>query len=133
MNASRCFMPPFAKAWLKFIIITQYSAADQAWQLLQQYLEKYEDRSGQYHRCTANKLLVHGFMLPTWLVNSYKVSETVQNCISPFPNNPWFLRVCFTSLLKTLGKGEIAHNEQFFLFPQCFMTFWRTFCHFHQI
>ena len=29
----------------------------------------------------------------------------------PFPNKPWFLRVCSTSLLKTVGKGEIAHNE----------------------
>ena len=26
-----------------------------------------------------------------------------------------------TSLLKTLGKGEIACNEQFFLYPQCFL------------
>ena len=24
---------------------------------------------------------------------------------------PWFLRVCSTSLLKTLGKGEIARYE----------------------
>ena len=41
-------------------------------------------------------------------------------CI-PFPNKPWFLRVCCTSLLKTLGKGEIARNEQFLHFPQCFL------------
>ena len=32
-----------------------------------------------------------------------------------------------------MGKGEIAHNEQFLLFPQCFLPFWRNFCHFHQI
>ena len=32
-----------------------------------------------------------------------------------------------------MGKGEIARNEQFLLFPQCFLPFWRTFCHFHQI
>ena len=32
-----------------------------------------------------------------------------------FPNKPWFLRVCSTSLLKTLGKGEIAHHKQFLL------------------
>ena len=50
-----------------------------------------------------------------------------------FPNKPWFLRVCITSLLKTLGKGEIARNEQFLLFPQCFLPIWRTFCHFHKI
>ena len=30
-----------------------------------------------------------------------------------FTVESWFLRVCSTSLLKTLGKGEIAGNEQF--------------------
>ena len=39
-----------------------------------------------------------------------------------FPNKPWFLRVYSVSLLKTLWeKGEIARNEQFLLFPQCFL------------
>ena len=52
---------------------------------------------------------------------------------NPFPNKPWFLRVCITSQLKTMGKGEIARYEQFLLFPQCFLPFWRTCCHFHQI
>ena len=44
-----------------------------------------------------------------------------------------FLCACSTSLLKTLGKGEIALNEQFLSFPQCFITVWRNFCHFYQI
>ena len=53
---------------------------------------------------------------------------------NPFPNRPWFLRVCSTGLLKnTVGKGEIARNEQFLLFPQCFLPFWRTLCHFHEV
>ena len=31
---------------------------------------------------------------------------------NPFPNKPWFLRVCSISLSKTLwGKGEIARNK----------------------
>ena len=38
-----------------------------------------------------------------------------------FPNKPWFLHVCSTRLLKTEGKGEIVGNEQFLLFPQCFL------------
>ena len=43
---------------------------------------------------------------------------------------------CFTWLLhksfeNTVGKGEIARNEQFLLFPQCFLFFLRTFRHFH--
>ena len=32
----------------------------------------------------------------------------------------------------TVEKGEIARNEHFLLFPQCFLPFWRTFCHLHQ-
>ena len=53
--------------------------------------------------------------------------------LNPFPKKPWFVRVCSTSLLNTEGKGEIAHNEQFHLFPQCFLPVRKTFCHFHQI
>ena len=32
-----------------------------------------------------------------------------------------------------MGKGEIARNEQFLLFPQHFLPLWSTFCHFHQV
>ena len=39
--------------------------------------------------------------------------------INPFPNEPWFLHVCSKCLL-----------EQFLLFPQCFLSFWRTFIKF---
>ena len=42
-------------------------------------------------------------------------------CLNPFPNKPWFLRVCSTSFLITLWKKEK------------FLPFQRTFCHFHQI
>ena len=51
--------------------------------------------------------------------------------LNPFQNKPWFLRVCSTSLFKkNVGKGEIACNEQFLLFPQSFLLIWRTFYHF---
>ena len=33
----------------------------------------------------------------------------------------------------TVGKGDIARNEQFLHFPQCFLPVWITFCHFRQI
>ena len=39
----------------------------------------------------------------------------------------------YRSLENTVGKGEIAHNEQFLLFPHCFLTFWKTFIHVYQI
>ena len=32
-----------------------------------------------------------------------------------------------------MEKREIARNKQFLLFPQCFLPFWRTFCHIHRI
>ena len=39
----------------------------------------------------------------------------------------------YMSFENTAGKGEIARNEQFLLFPQCFLSIWRTFRHFQQI
>ena len=53
--------------------------------------------------------------------------------VNPFPNKPWFLRVCCTSLENTAGNGEIARDEQFLLFPQCFLPIWSTLCYFHLI
>ena len=38
----------------------------------------------------------------------------------------------YKSFENTVGKEEIAPNEQFLLFSQCFLTIWRTFCYFHQ-
>ena len=39
----------------------------------------------------------------------------------------------YRSFENTVGKGEIARNEQFLLFPQCFLPIWTALCHFHQI
>ena len=41
----------------------------------------------------------------------------------PFLNKPRFLRVNmqYKPFENTLGKGEIARNEQFLLFPKCFL------------
>ena len=46
---------------------------------------------------------------------------------------PVFTCLQYNSFENTVGKREIARNEQFLLFPQCFLPFWRTFCHFHEI
>ena len=32
-----------------------------------------------------------------------------------------------------MGKGEIACNEQFLLFPQCFLPIWGSLCHLRKI
>ena len=37
----------------------------------------------------------------------------------------------YKSLETTFGKGELVRNEQFLLFPQCFLPFWRLLCIFH--
>ena len=37
----------------------------------------------------------------------------------------------YKSFENTAGKGEIACNKQFLLFPPCFLLIWITFCHFH--
>ena len=52
----------------------------------------------------------------------------------PFPKQALvFTCLLYKSFGNTEGKGEIAHNEQFLLFPQCFLPISKTFCHFHQI
>ena len=63
-------------------------------------------------------------------------SLSFYNCfylsIYPFPNNPWFLCVCCTSLWKTRTEGKEksleTSNFTFSLKPV-----WITFHHFHQI
>ena len=44
-----------------------------------------------------------------------------------------FTCLTYTSFENTVGKGEIARNEQFLPFSQCFLPFRRAFCHFQQI
>ena len=39
----------------------------------------------------------------------------------------------YKSFENIVGKQEIAHSEQFLLFPECFQPLWRTFCNFHPI
>ena len=70
----------------------------------------------------------------TLSVTHLKLYQTVPY-FNLFPNKPLFLHVCGTGLFieNTVAKGEIARNEQFLRFPQCYLTFWRTLCYFHQI
>ena len=67
-------------------------------------------------------------MLEIWTQFKLRVGN-----INPFPNKPLgCMCLLYKSFENTVGKGEIAHNEQFLLFPQCFLPFWRTFHHFHK-
>ena len=53
--------------------------------------------------------------------------------LTPFQTSPDFYVSAVQVYENTVRNGEIAHNEQFLLFPQCFLPVWRTFCHFHRI
>ena len=54
--------------------------------------------------------------------------------VNPFPNKPCFFLFSpglhYKSFENTVGKGEIARNEPFLLFPQCFLSVSRILCHF---
>ena len=53
--------------------------------------------------------------------------------LNPFPNKPWFLRVCSTCLLKTLWEKEkLLVTSNFSFSHSVFYTF-VSFCHFHQL
>ena len=44
-----------------------------------------------------------------------------------------FMCLKYKPFENTVGKGEIARNEQFLISPQCVQHVWRTFCHFRKI
>ena len=57
-----------------------------------------------------------------WLQIKQKMSlKTTDGIISiPFSNKPWFLTwLQYKSFENTVGKGEIARNEPFLIFPKC--------------
>ena len=68
-----------------------------------------------------------------------RMVKPIRNCITfksfrylPFPKQALvFTCLQYKSFENTVGKGEITHNEQFLLFPQCFLPVWITICHFH--
>ena len=61
----------------------------------------------------------------------YSNSEWLLN---PFPNKPWFLRVCSTCLLKTLREKEkLLVTSNFSFSHSVFYSFEWTFCQFHHI
>ena len=54
------------------------------------------------------------------------------NIFQPFPKEALvFTNLQYMSFENTVEKGEIARNEQFLLFSQCFLPVWRTLSHFH--
>ena len=66
-------------------------------------------------------------MLAIWLsVKTSSCELDSRNSFIPFPNKPWFLRVCGTSLLKTLQENEkllITSNFSFSHSVACYKHF----------
>ena len=53
---------------------------------------------------------------------------------NPFPNKPWFLRVCSTGLLKTLWEKEkLLVMSNFSFSHSVFLRIWGTHLHFYPI
>ena len=55
--------------------------------------------------------------MPLMIVHNLPTVVEYISTFNPFPNKPWFLHFCCTSLENTVGKEEIACHEQFLLFP----------------
>ena len=67
------------------------------------------------------------------LIDHFNV-DMVSKTSQPFPKQALvFTCLQYKSFENTVGKGEIARNEQFLLFPQCFLPVCSTFCHIYQI
>ena len=63
-----------------------------------------------------------------------QIADDNLNCIKPFPKQALvFTCLQYRYFENTVGKREIAPNDQFLLFPNCFPLVLRNFCHFHQI
>ena len=63
-----------------------------------------------------------------------KTRSTGSRYFNPVPKQALvFTCLHNNSFENTVGKEEIARNEQFLLFPQCFLLVCRTFCHLHQV
>ena len=58
-----------------------------------------------------------------------EVFDTVHHiaAFNPFPNKPWFLRVCGTSLLKTLWKKEKSLVRSNFSFSRSVFIYFENF------
>ena len=78
--------------------------------------------------CNNQFLLFSQCFLPYMaLIYHFKCTLTHSHTMTPFDASG---KQAFEN---SVGKGEIARNEQFLLFPQCFLPIWIAFCHFRQI
>ena len=61
------------------------------------------------------------------------ITDSFSKPSEPLPKQTLvFMYLQYKSFENTVGKGEIACDDKFLLFPQCFLAVWKTFCNFHQ-
>ena len=84
-------------------------------------------------------LILHLVYLPMIQDHLDRFCSAVQRCPPRTENNRSpkqalvFTCLLYKSCENTAGKEEIARNQQFLLFPQCFLPIQIDFCKFHQI
>ena len=62
---------------------------------------------------------------------NHSINRSVTPRLNPFPNKPWFLRVCSTNLLKTPWEEEkLLVTSNFSFSHGVFYPIWRTFLQF---
>ena len=66
-------------------------------------------------------------VLYTVMSIQYTVHLVLDLCLTLSHKSPYFTCLQYMSVENTVGKGEIARNEQFLLFPQCFLSFLENF------
>ena len=71
--------------------------------------------------CSKNKEKVHKTLIGRQFLLVTSDCPMFILLINHIPNKPWFLRVCIKTFENTVEKEEIARNEQFLLFPHCFL------------
>ena len=87
----------------------------------------------QHQRTIGKLVIVHTL----WNINK-SISKWCFTMLSKYSltlsqTSPGFHVSAVHAFWKHCGKGEIARNEQFLLFPQYFLPILGAFCHFHQI
>ena len=70
------------------------------------------------------------FKQSTYFLHYTKALSQTTAFFKPF-NKQALVFKCLQSM--SWGKGEIVRDKQFLLFYKCFVHFWQTVCHFHQI
>ena len=95
-----------------------------------------------FHPWEKEKFLITGnfsfFQCFLLFCTTYRHFYRIQNCRLLTLSLNESKSHCFTSLQykpfdNNVGKGEIAHDEQFLRFPQCFLPFCITYRYFHRI